>query len=111
MFLFLLRLRYIALGLIPAGWWEKTQMQKHGCEDVTGCNKSNCCGDAKGTNDFGGDYPMDYYAQDEGDWSSSYVKKSSRPAMKISVTCVANSVISLVVIDLPCFAPNSRVIS
>jgi hypothetical protein len=26
--LFLLRLRYIALGLIPAGWWEKTQMQK-----------------------------------------------------------------------------------
>jgi 2-(3-amino-3-carboxypropyl)histidine synthase len=111
-FLFLLRLRYIALGLIPAGWWEKTQMQKHGCEDVTGCNKSNCCGDAKGTNDFGGDYPIDYYAQDEGDWNSSYVKKSSRPARQISVTCVANSVISfLVVIDLPCFAPNSRVIS
>jgi hypothetical protein len=53
---------------------------------------------------------MDYYAQDEGDWNSSYVKKSSRPASKISVTSVANSVISfLVVIDLPCFAPNSRV--
>ncbi|GAU18943.1 hypothetical protein TSUD_229330 [Trifolium subterraneum] len=60
----------IALGLIPAGWWEKTQVQKHGCEDVTGCNKGNCfsnssCGDAKGTNGFGGDYLMDYYAQDE----------------------------------------------
>ncbi|KAI5440184.1 uncharacterized protein LOC127120877 [Lathyrus oleraceus] len=88
----------IALGLIP-GWWEKTEVQKQGCEDVPGCNKSDCCskgscGDAKGTNDFGGDYPMDYYAQEGGDWNSSYVKKSSRPARKISVTSVANSVIS-----------------
>ncbi|WJX60134.1 2-(3-amino-3-carboxypropyl)histidine synthase [Trifolium repens] len=88
----------IALGLIP-GWWEKTQVQKQSCEDFTGCNKSDCCsnsscGDAKGTQDFGGDYPMDYYAQDGGDWNSSYVKKSSRPARKISVTSVANSVVS-----------------
>ncbi|CAI8584422.1 unnamed protein product [Vicia faba] len=88
----------IALGLIP-GWWEKkTQVQKQGCEDVTGCNKNDCCsngscGDAKETNDFGGDYPMDYYAQDGGDWNSSYVKKSSRPARKISVTSVANRII------------------
>ena len=88
----------IALGLIP-GWWEKTQMQKQGCEDVTGCNKSDCCsnsscGDAKVTEDFGGDYPMDYYAQDGGEWNSSYMKKPSRPARKISVTSVANNVTS-----------------
>jgi 2-(3-amino-3-carboxypropyl)histidine synthase len=41
-------------------------------------------------NAFGGDYPMDYNAQDGVDWNSSYVK----PARKISVTSVANSVIS-----------------
>ncbi|KAG4992359.1 hypothetical protein JHK87_025816 [Glycine soja] len=63
----------IALGVIP-GWWEKNN-------EVVCCNKSgSCCGDAKGGGeDFGGDYPMDYYAQDGGEWNSSYVKKSTRP--------------------------------
>ncbi|XP_027361133.1 2-(3-amino-3-carboxypropyl)histidine synthase subunit 1 [Abrus precatorius] len=88
----------IALGLIP-GWWEKTVVPKLGCDDVVGCKKSDSCskcscGDAKGTRDFGGDYPMDYYAQDGGEWNSSYVKKSSRPARRISVSSVADSVIS-----------------
>ncbi|KAJ1390871.1 Diphthamide synthesis DPH1/DPH2 [Sesbania bispinosa] len=68
----------IALGLIP-GWWEKTEMPKQGCGDGINCKKSDSCckssyGDAKGTADFGGDYPMDYYAQDGGEWNSSYVK-------------------------------------
>ncbi|XP_061376223.1 uncharacterized protein LOC133318245 [Gastrolobium bilobum] len=88
----------IVLGLIP-GWWEKTKVPKQCCEDGLGCKKSgSCCecscGDAKGTRDFGGDYPMDYYAQDGGEWNSSYVKKSSRPARKISISSVANTVIS-----------------
>ena len=63
----------IALGVIP-GWWEKNN-------EVVCCNKSgSCCGDAKGGGeDFGGDYPMDYYAQDGGEWNSSYVIKSTRP--------------------------------
>ncbi|XP_057450153.1 uncharacterized protein LOC130741317 [Lotus japonicus] len=89
----------IALGVIP-GWWEKTEVLKQDCEDGgADCKKSDSCvdcgcGDVKGTEDFGGDYPMDYYAQDGGEWNSSYVKKSSRPSRKISVSPVANSVIS-----------------
>ncbi|KAL2349415.1 hypothetical protein Fmac_003415 [Flemingia macrophylla] len=73
----------VALGVIP-GWWEKN-------EDGVGCckNSGSCCdGDE---NDFGGDYPMDYYAQDGGEWNSSYVKKSSRPVRRVSV---ADSAIS-----------------
>lgn len=82
----------IALGLIP-GWWEKTES----CENVLGCKKSDSscsecnCIDAKG--DFGGDYPMDYYAQDGGEWNSSYAKKSSRPARRI-ISVSSNSSIS-----------------
>ncbi|KAJ1391234.1 Diphthamide synthesis DPH1/DPH2 [Sesbania bispinosa] len=88
----------IALGLIP-GWWEKTEMPKQGCGDVINCKKSDSCckssyGDAKGTADFGGDYPMDYYAQDGGEWNSSYVKRSSRPARKNSVSSGTNSAMS-----------------
>lgn len=48
----------IALGCIP-GWWEKSS--------------AACCGD----------YPMDYYAQDGGEWNSSYAKKKPlRPCQK-----------------------------
>ncbi|KAK7307985.1 hypothetical protein VNO77_41522 [Canavalia gladiata] len=89
----------IALGLIP-GWWEKTEVPKQrGCDDGVGCKRSgSCCkcscGDAKGTRDFGGDYPMDYYAQDGGEWNSSYVKKSSRPARRTSVSSASGSAIS-----------------
>jgi len=81
----------VALGVIP-GWWEKNEV----CEEGEGCcNKSgSCCEDAKGGEDFGGDYPMDYYAQDGGEWNSSYVKKSTRPARRVSVSSVADTAIS-----------------
>ncbi|MED6204556.1 hypothetical protein PIB30_010107 [Stylosanthes scabra] len=97
----------IALGVIP-GWWEKKNTVvlpkvQEGCGDGgVSCQKSgdSCCEcscgedeDGKGKRDFGGEYPMDYYSQDGGDWNSSYVKKSSRPARRISVSSVATSVI------------------
>lgn len=77
----------VALGAIP-GWWEKNEVCE---EDGVGCCKKSgpCCGGDE--NDFGGDYPMDYYAQDGGEWNSSYVKKSSRPVRRVSV---ADSAIS-----------------
>ncbi|XLS48261.1 hypothetical protein HN51_022619, partial [Arachis hypogaea] len=83
----------IALGVIP-GWWEKKKnvlvaKVQEGCEDGgVSCQKSgdsSCecsCGEdenGNGKSDFGGEYPMDYYSQDGGEWNSSYVKKSSRP--------------------------------
>ncbi|XP_028805723.1 2-(3-amino-3-carboxypropyl)histidine synthase subunit 1-like [Neltuma alba] len=76
----------IALGIIP-GWWEKTVVKNQGFESDSGCLKSDSscsdcdCADAK--EDFGGEYPMDYYAQDGGEWNSSYLKKSSRPARRV----------------------------
>ena len=93
----------IALGLIP-GWWEKKTVvvpKLQGCEDGgLGSQKNDdsrykcsCGEDATGKREFGGDYPMDYYAQDGGEWNSSYVKKSSRPARRISVSSAANSAI------------------
>ncbi|KAL4394698.1 hypothetical protein AHAS_Ahas02G0178000 [Arachis hypogaea] len=98
----------IALGVIP-GWWEKKKnvlvaKVQEGCEDGgVSCQKSgdsSCecsCGEdenGNGKSDFGGEYPMDYYSQDGGEWNSSYVKKSSRPVRRISVSSVAISAIS-----------------
>ncbi|KAM6573414.1 hypothetical protein CsatA_017494 [Cannabis sativa] len=61
----------IALGSIP-GWWEKNQNHDSGC-----CGGG---GDSCGNNNDGDEnYPMDYYAQDGGDWNSSYVKTTLRP--------------------------------
>ncbi|KAG6588793.1 2-(3-amino-3-carboxypropyl)histidine synthase subunit 1, partial [Cucurbita argyrosperma subsp. argyrosperma] len=61
----------VALGLIP-GWWERTNAAKLSCND---CEKCGCTSDQ-----VEGEYPMDYYAQDGGEWNSSYVKKKvSRP--------------------------------
>lgn len=54
----------IALGFIP-GWWEKGE---------------SCCRSD-------GDYPMDYYAQDGGEWNSSYTKKASRLTRRSSQCC------------------------
>ncbi|XP_075651179.1 2-(3-amino-3-carboxypropyl)histidine synthase subunit 1 [Castanea sativa] len=62
----------IALRFIP-GWWEKNL-----AVNSLGCMKNDkCCG---GEN---GDYPMDYYAQDGGEWNSTYLKKNlSRPVRR-----------------------------
>lgn len=76
----------IALGFIP-GWWEREKRRAVECTDDSSCECScsssgggcgkdlgSCghnCGDTKA------DYPMDYYAQDGGDWNSSYAKKKS----------------------------------
>uniref|UniRef100_A0A1J3I5I3 2-(3-amino-3-carboxypropyl)histidine synthase subunit 1 n=1 Tax=Noccaea caerulescens TaxID=107243 RepID=A0A1J3I5I3_NOCCA len=76
----------IALGFIP-GWWEKASLSRGG----DSCSSSGCCKEEKETRcacrnekveDDGvmdGDYPMDYYAQQGGEWNSSYLNKSSRP--------------------------------
>ncbi|KAF2309323.1 hypothetical protein GH714_001618 [Hevea brasiliensis] len=79
----------IAVVDLP-GWWEKDKsvVANSGCCNGLGCGHSNglCSGcgneagkDVKGVGDsFAGDYPMDYYAQDGGEWNSSYLKKATR---------------------------------
>ncbi|CAL1352203.1 unnamed protein product [Linum trigynum] len=76
----------IALGDVK-GWWEKktTLVTNSGCGNGLGCGKrddgASCCsGNAvsQADDEFGGDYPMDYYAQDGGEWNSSYAKKATR---------------------------------
>ncbi|KAH8480771.1 hypothetical protein H0E87_030868 [Populus deltoides] len=90
----------IALGDL-AGWWEKSLVVNSGCGgggSGLGCGQKSdgsCCecsnGDAKGVEkDFGGEYPMDYYAQDGGEWNSSYVKKPTRPVRRNVVSSIRN---------------------
>ncbi|CAN0890951.1 2-(3-amino-3-carboxypropyl)histidine synthase subunit 1 [Linum grandiflorum] len=84
----------IALGDVK-GWWEKKSLVANAgcCGRELGCGKSGgaCCGGSScNDDDFGGDYPMDYYAQDGGDWNSSYMKKGSRPVRRNAVP-VGNS--------------------
>ncbi|KAM0029805.1 putative diphthamide synthesis DPH1/DPH2 [Helianthus debilis subsp. tardiflorus] len=81
----------IALGDFP-GWWEK----KGAVKDDSGCNNGvdccgkteNCCGKnvegngLKGLEENVVDYPMDYYAQDGGEWNSCYSKKPTRPSRR-----------------------------
>jgi 2-(3-amino-3-carboxypropyl)histidine synthase len=85
----------IALGFVP-GWWEKGTLSRGGGE--SSCSSSGCCKEEKETScacgsekvkkdedDDGvmdGDYPMDYYAQEGGEWNSSYLKKPSRPVRR-----------------------------
>ncbi|KAM7493862.1 hypothetical protein LguiB_028471 [Lonicera macranthoides] len=101
----------IALGDIP-GWWERKSggkmdlkcnegldCEKNGlrsdelnnskCNVDLDCGKNeSCCArnnggvKVEGENDNLGDYPMDYYAQDGGEWNSCYSKKPSRPARR-----------------------------
>ncbi|KAH6825286.1 diphthamide synthesis DPH2 family protein [Perilla frutescens var. hirtella] len=62
----------IALGDL-AGWWERNLE----CNDSLDClKKEGCCGNENVQK--GVDYPMDYYAQDGGDWNSCYSKKPAR---------------------------------
>lgn len=58
-----------------------------GGEQFGGKSDGSCCGcdngDAKGLEeDYGGEYSMDYYAQDGGECNSSYVKKATRPVRR-----------------------------
>jgi len=70
----------VALGYIP-GWWEKGSSECGGKRGSGCCSGSGSCGDCDcssghcSSGDFGGDYPMDYYSQDGGDWNSCYMKK------------------------------------
>ncbi|KAG1359706.1 2-(3-amino-3-carboxypropyl)histidine synthase subunit 1 [Cocos nucifera] len=76
----------IALGYVP-GWWEKEMRTKPknsscGCmvKEEESCSISGGCeGGSCGCkcNSYGAetDYAMDYYAQDGGEWNSSYVRK------------------------------------
>ncbi|KAL6533621.1 hypothetical protein OROHE_013454 [Orobanche hederae] len=59
----------IALGDL-AGWWERKPRCSNGLEI-----NEECCGD-ENVREGLVDYPMDYYAQDGGEWNSCYSKKS-----------------------------------
>ncbi|XP_034684247.1 2-(3-amino-3-carboxypropyl)histidine synthase subunit 1 [Vitis riparia] len=85
----------IALGFIP-GWWEKASIANSDCIKNGLCCNDNCdngvC--AKDKVDVSQDYPMDYYAQDGGEWNSSYAKKSTRPSRRNVSSCTGNGAIS-----------------
>ncbi|KAJ7968125.1 2-(3-amino-3-carboxypropyl)histidine synthase subunit 1 [Quillaja saponaria] len=88
----------IVLGIIP-GWWQKIVVVDSVCDKGVDCRKGDSCcgcsnGDTKGMGDAGGDYPMDYYAQDGGEWNSSYMKKSSRPSQRNNVSSAVNGAIA-----------------
>ncbi|KAK4805015.1 hypothetical protein SAY86_004832 [Trapa natans] len=70
----------VALGFIP-GWWERNALANDCCKDS--CSE---CGTKQ--NSIVEDYPMDYYAQDGGEWNSSYAKKMSRPARKNVISTI-----------------------
>lgn len=74
----------IALGVIP-GWWERDKEREREREESKSCGG---CGNEDKNCDGDGDYPMDYYAQDGGEWNSSYVKKKLmfRPSAAISAS-------------------------
>lgn len=76
----------IALGYVP-GWWESERRAKpknskcgcmvkkeESCSISGGCESGSCGCKCSG---YGAetDYAMDYYAQDGGDWNSTYVRK------------------------------------
>ncbi|XP_068653402.1 uncharacterized protein [Aristolochia californica] len=77
----------IALEFIP-GWWEKGIVSKTTMdlksEDAVSCPKASCsnCNCTNGSipdvesKTDATDYPMDYYAQDGGEWNCSYARSS-----------------------------------
>ncbi|XP_043717429.1 2-(3-amino-3-carboxypropyl)histidine synthase subunit 1 [Telopea speciosissima] len=87
----------IALGFIY-GWWERTPVtlkSSLNCSDGLPCEKNeSCCGynngEVRATGDVATDYPMDYYAQDGGEWNCSYSKKSSHPPRRNLRSCCGN---------------------
>ncbi|KAL7166743.1 hypothetical protein ACSBR2_037422 [Camellia fascicularis] len=78
----------ICLGDLP-GWWERKPVEDLNscCNDGLDCSKNeSCCvgnnGDIKDKEEDAVDYPMDYYAQDGGEWNSCYSKKQSQPTRR-----------------------------
>ncbi|KAF9598821.1 hypothetical protein IFM89_031489 [Coptis chinensis] len=70
----------IALGFIP-GWWEKSSLNSN-CMNGAECGSKSCCSSNEEkivVADAATDYPMDYYAQNGGEWNSAYSNKSSHP--------------------------------
>ncbi|KAK6137256.1 hypothetical protein DH2020_029003 [Rehmannia glutinosa] len=66
----------IALGDL-SGWWER----KSRCNSSLECTKNEgCCRNENVVE--GVDYPMDYYAQDGGEWNSCYSKKPANVRRK-----------------------------
>lgn len=89
----------IALGDL-SGWWERKKAVNSDvcCDEALKCSKN----ESSGACDNGGekvkegvlvDYPMDYYAQDGGEWNSCYSKKPARLSQRISQACNGNSAI------------------
>ncbi|XP_009759721.1 uncharacterized protein [Nicotiana sylvestris] len=89
----------IALGDL-SGWWERKKAVNSDvcCDEALKCSKN----ESSGACDNGGekvkegvlvDYPMDYYAQDGGEWNSCYSKKPARLSQRISQSCNGNSAI------------------
>ncbi|OVA01632.1 Diphthamide synthesis [Macleaya cordata] len=82
----------IALGFI-SGWWEKSSLKNGlGCEKNKSCCMSNSK-DKEVNNDTCTDYPMDYYAQDGGEWNCAYSKKSSHPPRRNLRSCTSSGVV------------------
>ncbi|XP_012074066.2 2-(3-amino-3-carboxypropyl)histidine synthase subunit 1 [Jatropha curcas] len=76
----------IALGDLP-GWW----VAKSGCCGGCDCGRDNeLCSGCTNADANDGDYPMDYYAQDGGDWNSSYLKKGIRPVRRNVASSISN---------------------
>ncbi|KAI3468582.1 hypothetical protein Pfo_025245 [Paulownia fortunei] len=71
----------IALGDLT-GWWER----KLRCNGSLECTRNeDCCGNENVQE--GVDYPMDYYAQDGGEWNSCYSKKPAHVRRKNNQCC------------------------
>lgn len=69
----------VAMGDV-SGWWERRERRRASLECGRNCSDSGgTCGSCGCGIDDGeeGNYPMDYYAQDGGEWNSSYVKKKT----------------------------------
>lgn len=84
----------IALGELP-GWWErKSEATNLSCSGNKDCSKNECscvCSNlhTKEKKEVV-DYPMDYYAQEGGEWNSCYSKKPTRSARKTVLSSSVN---------------------
>lgn len=70
----------VCMGYIK-GWWEREIRSAVKGMDG-GCGSCDCKEDLNG-----GDYPMDYYAQDGGDWNGSYMKKKVNATVANGTVC------------------------